>query len=468
MVIEKASSMGRSRTKANRTCIIVLGSHRSGTSALTRCLNLLGAALPREIIGPTISNEAGHWEPTPLVYLNDKMLKEAGSRWNDWRQFDVTTLGPERLSFYKSEIKRIIFEEFSNEPLFVLKDPRICRFVALYEEILKGMNVGVRYIHIVRNPLAVSASLKARDNINERLSGLIWLRHVLDVDAAVKTKPNSILIYDMLLKNWRREISGVGADLNLEWPLSIEEVAIKLDQHFRRELRHHSASLTDLKVNDPLQAWLRQTYGAFLALRLNRTDKTALQVLQSVQIELKKSELIFGSLMLELITAQNEFQDLNQNLSDLRDQTQSFENGLFAMLKALSNSSDGFGQTKNYSLWNKLVGRNSNRNISDVQIVQNSLLFDRDWYKAQNPDVVQANMEPAKHYCDFGADEGRQPGPFFDGAWYLRQYQDVSTAKLNPLVHFMKFGWREGRNIRMVISGRIFRPSPGENQNGRQ
>jgi hypothetical protein len=139
MTAKRTSSKISVKPKSWRTCIIVLGCHRSGTSAVTRCLSLLGAALPRDVMGSYPSNEAGHWEPNQVAYLNEAMLLEAGSRWNDWRRFDGASLGKERLPYYKREIKRIIAAEYSGKSLFVLKDPRICRFVGLYEDALEAL-----------------------------------------------------------------------------------------------------------------------------------------------------------------------------------------------------------------------------------------------------------------------------------------------------------------------------------------
>ena len=44
-----------------RRGILVLGMHRSGTSALTRLLVLLGAAGPRETMAANADNPRGYW-----------------------------------------------------------------------------------------------------------------------------------------------------------------------------------------------------------------------------------------------------------------------------------------------------------------------------------------------------------------------------------------------------------------------
>src|SRR6185437_16639542 len=64
-----------------RQALLVLGMHRSGTSALTRVLNLCGAALPRHNMAAAQSNRLGFWEPQRIVDTHDRFLKEAGTGW---------------------------------------------------------------------------------------------------------------------------------------------------------------------------------------------------------------------------------------------------------------------------------------------------------------------------------------------------------------------------------------------------
>src|SRR5688572_11653374 len=53
--------------------ILVLGMHRSGTSAITRVLNLAGAFLPGPFAAPAPDNETGHWESTAVVAVHDEL-----------------------------------------------------------------------------------------------------------------------------------------------------------------------------------------------------------------------------------------------------------------------------------------------------------------------------------------------------------------------------------------------------------
>ncbi|MDR3702237.1 MAG: glycosyltransferase family 2 protein [Candidatus Sulfopaludibacter sp.] len=81
-----------------------------------------------------------------------------------------------------------------------------------------------------------------------------------------------------------------------------------------------------------------------------------------------------------------------------------------------------------------------------VRRIEQTCLFDRDFYLAAYPDVREAGCDPILHFLRAGAREGRMPNPLFDPAFYVRTYPDVAQAGANPLVHYLESGAREGRN----------------------
>jgi hypothetical protein len=60
--------------------VCVLGMHRSGTSVVTRVLNLLGVFLGPEdrLIRPATDNPRGFWEHGPIMRLNQRILARLG------------------------------------------------------------------------------------------------------------------------------------------------------------------------------------------------------------------------------------------------------------------------------------------------------------------------------------------------------------------------------------------------------
>ena len=73
---------------ANRRVVLVLGMHRSGTSALSHAVHLLGAGAPATLMPPGPDNPRGFWESAVVASLNDEILAAGGSGWADWQRFE--------------------------------------------------------------------------------------------------------------------------------------------------------------------------------------------------------------------------------------------------------------------------------------------------------------------------------------------------------------------------------------------
>ncbi|MBZ9849647.1 sulfotransferase [Mesorhizobium sp. CA14] len=292
---KKGAKAKSSKTRpAKRTCIMVLGMHRSGTSALTRAISLLGAELPKNLLGANPSNPTGHWEPQRLIELNDQMLAECGSRWDDWRAFDPNDLGTARLQFYKAEIAKIIDEEYDGASLFVLKEPRISRFVPLYAEVLERMHIDVRYTLVSRNPLAVIASLKNRDGFTAGFSSLLWLRHELDAERATRKRPRIFLSYEGLLDDWRQGIESIANTLGIDWPQPEMDWHSLLGTHFSADSQHFTASADLLDADPRITGWVKVAYAALTALEKNAHDERALTRIDAVSLAFDEASSIFG------------------------------------------------------------------------------------------------------------------------------------------------------------------------------
>lgn len=63
--------------------IVVLGMHRSGTSAITRALKVMGVELGDRMMPPVEgNNDKGFWEDIDLNALNIQMLDAIHHEWN--------------------------------------------------------------------------------------------------------------------------------------------------------------------------------------------------------------------------------------------------------------------------------------------------------------------------------------------------------------------------------------------------
>jgi hypothetical protein len=251
--------------KSDRQALLVLGMHRSGTSALAGALGKLGAALPAHLMPAAAENPRGFAEALPVANLNDAILRAAGSRWDDWRAFDPKALSAEEQARFGARLDAVLWREFADAPLLVLKDPRICRMLVLWLPAMARLAVAPLAVLCLRHPFEVQRSLATRNRFPPEKSLLLWLRHVLDAEAATRDMPRCFVVYDDLLADWRGTLGRAATALGLEWPAG--DAAQAVDFHLTAALRHHRAP-PDAPVADSAcaTAWTEQSLETWHAL----------------------------------------------------------------------------------------------------------------------------------------------------------------------------------------------------------
>ena len=224
-----------------QTALIVLGMHRSGTSALTGVLGLMGCELPKGLMPPDRNNPKGYFESLKTCYFNDELLGSLGSSWDDWRSLGSDWSNSPGLQQFHRRAAAIITEDFGTPQTFVLKDPRICRLLPFWTRVLDDANVSSLFVFVHRDPHEVAASLARREGSLEVMGLLRWLRHVLDAEAGSRGRPRVFVSYDLLLQDWRDVVRHIGTKLNFAWPRSIERAAPAIEEFLSNDLRHFSS-----------------------------------------------------------------------------------------------------------------------------------------------------------------------------------------------------------------------------------
>jgi hypothetical protein len=309
----------------HRTCIVVLGMHRSGTSALTRVLGILGATLPRHVMSPGLGNEPGHWEPEKLVDFHDEVLSELDSAWHDWAALNVLRLTVQRREEIKTRIAQIVNDEYGSAALMVVKDPRICRFAPLFLEALTDAGIMPECILVFRNPLEVAKSLASRDGMPLAEASLLWLRHVLDAEAATRRHRRAILFYGDLLKDWRGELRrvrlGTQPGRGCVWPNSPEDAAEQIDGFLNSALRHHALSDADI-ISDPVTSgWIADIHDALRQLRRNPALSEALATFDRVRCEFDRAAPVIDRMQRDIrAPLEAQLNAVTQQVEDLRRQ----------------------------------------------------------------------------------------------------------------------------------------------------
>ncbi len=278
-------SAGLPRATATRTAILVLGMHRSGTSALTRVIDLLGVDNARDLLGPWHSNPTGHWEPVRLQQFHDAVLETAGSSWNDWRKL---RLDGQDLAGLRRDLFRIVEDQYGASPLFVVKDPRICRLVPLWLDMCAGNAIRPVAIIPIRGPFEVAASLEARDGLGRPASLLLWLRHVLDAEFHSRAIPRAIVSYGDLLEDWPATVAAIAARTGIGWPRPIEAARAEIDGFLDPTLHHHAAP--DPEIAGAIAEAADEAYRALRALGRHPDDRDALARLDALRHRLDQDQ----------------------------------------------------------------------------------------------------------------------------------------------------------------------------------
>ena len=220
-----------------RVCIIVTGMHRSGTSAFTRVVNLLGAEIARDLVPPVAGeNDRGFWEPTRVVEIHDRLLAEIGSAWDDVFPLPTDWLQSAAAQQAKRDLAHEITKDFSDSRLFVVKDPRITRLLPLWLELLDELAIEPFIIIPVRNPLEIASSLKRRNGFALAKSILIYVRNSLDVELASRGRRRMFVRFDRLLSDWQKFATALSDSLRMHMPPLSSETIVEIGDFLNSDL----------------------------------------------------------------------------------------------------------------------------------------------------------------------------------------------------------------------------------------
>jgi hypothetical protein len=226
--------------------IIVTGMHRSGTSATTRLINLLGADIARDLMPACEENSRGFWESMAVLQIHDGLLHRLGSSWDDPMPLPDGWIDTEGARQARSDLAQVLTSQFSGSKIFVAKDPRASRLLPLWLDLFAELAVTPVVVIGFRNPLEVALSLRARNQFALAKSLLIYARSHLEVERASRHEQRIFVHYEQMLADWRpfsqklRQI--VGPLLPPASPESTAEIGNFLD----RDMQHYRCTYEEL------------------------------------------------------------------------------------------------------------------------------------------------------------------------------------------------------------------------------
>jgi hypothetical protein len=433
-------SVGQPRVDAeglNKTLVVVLGMHRSGTSSAAGALVRLGAAAPQHLMAPNADNERGFWESPVIVDLNDAILAAGGSDWKDWRRFNFAKIRKVEADALRARAKEALAEEFGDVGFAVMKDPRMCRLMPFWGPVFADAKWSVRALLPIRSPLEVGQSLYCRDGLSPAYGCLLWLRHVLDAEVETRGMARAVLDWPQFLGDRRKALTRVSEQWGFIWPHWYEDAFSEVDEFVSADLRHQHTSEAELEAHPAVNDLVRRTYTAMIDLVEDSGDSCVLKKLDDLRAGFETASAIFDLPMRE--SAEEVHRVRSEAAAEIARAEDIMDRG-----KRKSRDST---RMESRFLWKPRSKAAASRRPSakELDAIRNSLFFNSEHYLETNPDVRAAGLDAALHYLVHGGREGRDPGPFFSTKAYLARYPDVAEADVNALLHYEMQGRRQNR-----------------------
>lgn len=278
--------------------ILVLGMHRSGTSAVTGVLQRLGIPVPGEMLPPAADNPKGFFENRASLEFNERLLSLFASRWDDPLAISLENFQSSGMTRpYEAELAQVLLDEFINKtPLFALKDPRLCRFVPIWRRVTENLSIDTKVIVAVRHPVEVADSLATREGFPRAKTFLLWLQHMLAAERETRGMTRTFLAYDRLMADWRATVDRAAFEIGLVFPIERARTEMLVDEFLSRDLRHHFASegFGQTENVNGLEALVAGAFSAFRTLCDNRDNETAMAELDKITKDLGAATSIFG------------------------------------------------------------------------------------------------------------------------------------------------------------------------------
>lgn len=256
--------------------IAVVGMHRSGTSAMTRVLNLLGVDLGKRLLPPGRGNRLGHWEHQDVVDLHENLLHELDMTWDETRPMPEGWQTSAAAQTAVDNITELVTRDFLDSGLWAVKDPRLCRLLPLWTEALTRLGIELRVLFVMRHPAEVAGSLQARDDMDAATARLIWLQHVAEPEQATRDLMRSAVLYDDLLSDWKKAVTHIRRDLHLRWPKPVAQAASDINAFLKPGERHN---VVEDDASAPLVAMSDRMYRLVTAVAHGSNDWSAVSVL---------------------------------------------------------------------------------------------------------------------------------------------------------------------------------------------
>jgi hypothetical protein len=225
--------------------VAIAGMHRSGTSMVTRLLNLCGLYLgyEQDLYYVAEDNPEGFWENAKFLKINEEILTSFSGGWDLPPILESGWENSPHLTAISQKAKLCI-KDISQQPMYGWKDPRNSLTLAFWKKLIPNLKV----IICVRNPYEVYLSLAKRGYASSIFSYNLWLAYNQQLMESTQPGERIFTHYDSFFQNPQTELRRLLNFLEVNVPDEIIETACRT---VSTQLRHNQKSIHELYATNP-------------------------------------------------------------------------------------------------------------------------------------------------------------------------------------------------------------------------
>jgi hypothetical protein len=227
---------------------LILGMHRSGTSALAGALEAMGFSVgPDEDIMPAdIGNPEGYFELWSVVRADDDLLAHFGGRWDSPPDFALEWTEDVAAKEFVTAMRAHLTELFGGER-FLLKDPRMSLVLPLWRQVTEDRSSA---IVIVRDPVEVATSLHRRNGLPMMTGLALWAAYNRSMFRDLRGARVHVCAYTDLVENPVEVLTDIAASLR-SWgevpdDLDLTKALASIRPELRRSTSRDGESASDV------------------------------------------------------------------------------------------------------------------------------------------------------------------------------------------------------------------------------
>jgi len=250
--------------KPRSIAVVVLGAGRSGTSAITRGVQTLGVDLGDRLRPPGGKNPTGFFEDQDLLALNQRLKRLLGIRGHSLRLITPALWDTTEVRALHEEAVNTVRERFGHAPLWGFKYGRTLRMLPFWQRVFAELDMDVRYVLALRNPLSVARSRAQLnpDRGRQAWSDMEWLVNVAPYFGRVQGHALAAVDFDAVLSDPAAQLERIAALLQLPLGTSERKAIKTYAQTFLRPgMRHSQYQLSDLEHNPEVYRLVTEAYG---------------------------------------------------------------------------------------------------------------------------------------------------------------------------------------------------------------